>query len=137
MIGSDQAVPERNSTTLVYIRVKRDLQDPIFESVPYRVTVKETDPVGKLIYTLRGRDDDRMVSYVCQITHEVPPYFLAILNSPIWSVYCNHCLFYWVSKFKISLTAIEIQWRFSKTSVNFLSKICHVGTSVAHFTNMV
>ena len=83
MIGSDQAVPERNSTTLVYIRVKRDLQDPIFESVPYRVTVKETDPVGKLIYTLRGRDDDRMVSYVCQITHEVPPYFPAILNCPI------------------------------------------------------
>ena len=61
--ASDKGVPEKTATTLIYISVQRDLKAPEFESLPYRVTVPETTTVGKSVFKLRGRDDDKMVSY--------------------------------------------------------------------------
>lgn len=60
--ASDQAVPEKTAVSSVYIQVKRDMRKPIFESAPYTTTVRESNPVGKTIFQLRGRDDDVMVS---------------------------------------------------------------------------
>ncbi len=61
VLATDGAIPEKNATTLIYVRVKRDLRDPIFESKPYKVIISEILPVGRVIFTLRGRDDDKMV----------------------------------------------------------------------------
>ena len=61
MKASDQAQPEKTATTLIYVRVHRDLRPPSFESLPYRATVKETYELNRSVFTFRGRDDDKMV----------------------------------------------------------------------------
>ena len=55
---------EKNSTTLVYIRVKRDVRPPIFESLPYATAIKETQEINQPFFNLRGRDDDKMVRLI-------------------------------------------------------------------------
>lgn len=57
----DQANPEKTATAQVYVRVRRDLQPPIFESLPYTVTIPETLEVNRVVFRLRGRDDDKVV----------------------------------------------------------------------------
>ena len=60
--ASDKGTPEKTATTLIYVKVERDLKPPRFESLPYRMVIPETTEVEKSILTLRGRDDDKMVS---------------------------------------------------------------------------
>ena len=69
MNASDQAVPEKTAVSSVYVRIRRDLRDPIFESAPYSATVKESDPIGKSVFQLRGRDDDKMVGVIVPSQH--------------------------------------------------------------------
>ena len=62
MIARDQAEPEKTGTVGVYIRVRRDLREPRFESTPYRKSIAETVQPGTSVFKIRGRDDDKMVS---------------------------------------------------------------------------
>ena len=61
----DQANPEKTATAQVYVRVRRDLQAPKFESLPYAVTIPETlkPESNRVVFRLRGRDDDKMVCF--------------------------------------------------------------------------
>ena len=59
----DQANPEKTATAQVYVRVRRDLQAPKFESLPYAVTIPETLGLNRVVFRLRGRDDDKMVCF--------------------------------------------------------------------------
>ena len=63
MTARDQANPERTATANVYVRVRRDLKTPKFESLPYAVTIPETLERSRVVFRLRGRDDDKMVRF--------------------------------------------------------------------------
>lgn len=63
MIARDQATPEKTGTTQVVIRVRRDLKDPKFEGGPYTASIPETLDVGRVVFRLRARDDDKMVHF--------------------------------------------------------------------------
>ncbi len=65
-MAADGATPEKTATAGVYVRVRRDLKDPTFESLPYQVTIPETLETGRVVFRLRGRDDDKMVrTFLC------------------------------------------------------------------------
>lgn len=67
VVAHDSAgVDQKNSTTLIYIRLKRDQRPPIFESLPYTISIKETQGLGpnNAFFNLRGRDDDKMVIFL-------------------------------------------------------------------------
>ena len=61
MTARDQANPEKTATANVYVRVRRDLKAPKFESLPYAVAIPETLERNRVVFRLRGRDDDKMV----------------------------------------------------------------------------
>jgi len=65
VMASDGADPEKTATTVIYIRVQRDLRAPRFESLPYARTILETLDVGASVFTFRGRDDDKLVGTYC------------------------------------------------------------------------
>lgn len=60
---SDNATPEKTATAGVYVRVRRDLRTPSIEGQPLITEISDTARVGSIVYSLRGRDDDRMVCW--------------------------------------------------------------------------
>ena len=74
-------IDSKNSTALVYIRIKRDIRPPIFESLPYRIAIKETQEVNQPFFNLRGRDDDKMGQLKYRIVGTVPaPFFFGVIE---------------------------------------------------------
>ena len=64
VLARDGADPEKTGSATVVVQVKRDLQPPRFEGTPYTASIKERSDLGSNVFTLRGRDDDKMVNYV-------------------------------------------------------------------------
>ena len=64
MLARDGADPEKTGSATVVVQVKRDLQPPRFEGTPYTASIKERSDLGSNVFTLRGRDDDKMVNCV-------------------------------------------------------------------------
>lgn len=59
--ASDGAQPPKTATTRIFIKVRRDLKPPRFEGAPYKATISENSQVGRKVFDLKGRDDDKMV----------------------------------------------------------------------------
>jgi protocadherin Fat 4 len=92
VIVRDQSVPEKTATAGIYVQMKRDLQKPSFDGVPYSKTISEKLQPGTSVFRLAGRDDDKMGNLRYDITGVVPAPYYFVINKETGEVYVMNSL---------------------------------------------
>ena len=64
MVARDGGTPPRTDTTVVNVKVTRNLNKPSFDPPNYEQTIKETLELGETIATVVARDADRRVRFL-------------------------------------------------------------------------
>ncbi len=61
MRATDGGTPQRTDSTVVEVRVDRNVNKPVFDPQTYTARVLETLPLGSVVATVTARDADLRV----------------------------------------------------------------------------
>ena len=80
-MATDTAVSPKSREGSVYVRFLRD-RHPRFDNLPRTQQVSENAENNSLVYTVRGRDDDKVVSfyYCALLLFDITEYVVASTN---------------------------------------------------------